>query len=74
MEIGHLWLVGGGNLASIFMDKSLITNISIVQMPIVLGSGIKLFGPLIKSNLIKLENYQVSEFGFVQTNYKIKKT
>ena len=41
--VKHLWLVCGGRLASSFLEQGLITNLSIAQMPIELGSGIPLF-------------------------------
>jgi len=43
MNINHLWLVGGGSLASSFLESKLLTNISVSLMPIILGGGIKLF-------------------------------
>ncbi len=43
MGMKHLWLVGGGRLASSFLAKGLITHLSISEMPIKLGSGIPLF-------------------------------
>lgn len=39
----HLWLVGGGRLASSFLDRGLLTHLSISEMPITLGDGIPLF-------------------------------
>lgn len=39
----HLWLIGGGLLASGFQDEGLITNVSLSVMPVTLGSGIPLF-------------------------------
>ena len=39
----HLWLLGGGVLASTFLEKGWLTHISISEMPIELGTGIPLF-------------------------------
>ena len=39
----HLWLVGGGKLASSFLEKGLLTHLSISEMPVKLESGIPLF-------------------------------
>lgn len=39
----HLWFVGGGKLASSFLDEGLLSNLSISEMPITLGAGIPLF-------------------------------
>ncbi|MCA9170821.1 MAG: dihydrofolate reductase, partial [Planctomycetales bacterium] len=39
----HLWLVGGGRLASSFVDSGLLTHLSISEIPIKLGDGIPLF-------------------------------
>ena len=36
MNTAHLWLVGGDILAIYFLNHSLLTNISIAQMPIIL--------------------------------------
>jgi dihydrofolate reductase len=42
-SIKHLWLVGGGKLASSFIEKGLLTHLSIFEMPIKPKSGIPLF-------------------------------
>ncbi|GAB5405121.1 MAG: hypothetical protein Aurels2KO_33520 [Aureliella sp.] len=39
----HLWLVGGGQLASAFLDRGLISHLSISEMPIRLERGVPLF-------------------------------
>lgn len=41
--IDHLWLLGGGQLASSLLDKGLITRISVSEMPIAPESGLPLF-------------------------------
>ena len=43
MELKHLWLVGGGKLATSFLEKGLLTHLSISEMPVKLESGIPLF-------------------------------
>jgi dihydrofolate reductase len=70
--VTHLWLVGGGKLASAFLEQSLLTDISITQMPIILGSGISLFAELTTYKLVKLVNCSHSEAGFTQLEYQIK--
>ena len=72
MNIKHLWLVGGGSLAASFLEKNLLTNISLSLMPIILGSGIKLFGNQPSPIKIKKENYNPHESGMVQLDYTIK--
>jgi len=72
MNIKHLWLVGGGSLASSFLEYNLLTNISLSLMPIILGSGIKLFGDLPSPIKINKENQKPHESGMVQLEYIIK--
>lgn len=72
MNIKHLWLVGGGSLAASFLEKNLLTNISLSLMPIILGIGIKLFGNQPSPIKIKKENYNQHESGMVQLDYTIK--
>lgn len=44
--VRRAWLMGGGTLASSFLEEGLIDEVSIALMPVVLGSGVPLFGPL----------------------------
>jgi dihydrofolate reductase len=73
MNIKHLWLVGGGSLASSFLEHNLLTNISLSLMPIILGSGIQLFGDLASPIKIKKESQKPHGSGMVQLEYTIKK-
>ena len=71
MNTRHLWLVGGGSLASSFLEKNLLTNISLTLMPIILGGGIKLFGDLPSPIKIKKESQKQHKSGMVQLEYTI---
>ena len=71
MNVNHLWLVGGGSLASSFLESKLLTNVSVSLMPIILGDGIKLFGTLPDSIRIKEESSKLYVSGFRQINYSI---
>lgn len=62
----HLWLVGGGRLASAFMAKGLITNVSISEMPIELGAGIPLFSDHRLGDIAFEERNVIEKKGFRQ--------
>lgn len=72
MDVNHLWLVGGGRLASSFIEKNLLTNISVSLMPVILGGGIKLFGELPIHVRIKEESTKLYDSGFRQIEYLIE--
>ncbi len=67
-----IWLVGGEKLNSTLYDASLIDSIIISYIPIILGSGIKLFRSRIpkKMNLI---NHTKFSNGVIQLNFKFEK-
>jgi dihydrofolate reductase len=71
-NIKHLWLVGGGDLVSSFIESSLLTNVSLSLMPIILGSGIKLFGDIPSPLKIQKESQKEHKAGMVQLEYTIK--
>ena len=65
MGLSHLWLVGGGQLASSFLDANLLTHLSISEMPIRLGKGIPLFArhnlntlPIVNADSIQKNGYR----------------
>jgi len=72
MNIKHLWLVGGGSLASSFLLNNLLTSISLSLMPIILGSGIKLFGDVPTPIKINRESEKAHKSGMVQIEYTIE--
>lgn len=44
--VTRAWLMGGGELAASFLEQGLIDEVSVGMMPVVLGSGIPVFGRL----------------------------
>ena len=64
----HLWLVGGGKLASSFLEKGLLTHLSISEMPVKLESGIPLFSDhkLEQLSTEKTERFQKKGFKQVE--------
>ncbi len=73
LKVNHLWLVGGGNIAGYFLKHNLLTNISLSQMPIVLGGGISLFGSLNDTKRIQLKDCKIISGKFLQMEYEIEK-
>ena len=62
----HLWLVGGGRLASALLADGLISNVTISEMPIDLGSGIPLFSDHRLEDLAVRERNVFRKTGFRQ--------
>ena len=66
----HLYIDGGKTIQS-FLDANLIQRIIITRIPILLGDGIPLFGPLQQD--IKLRHVETRAFadGNVQCEYDV---
>lgn len=64
--------VDGGTIITAFLNLQLINEITLTLAPVLLGSGIPLFGKLFKQ--IKLEDAQATAFpnNFIEIKYKIK--
>lgn len=71
--IQHLWLVGGGRLASSFLTKGLITHLSIAEMPIKLGAGIPLFSDHRLEEIVFEERNDIPKGLFKQIEVTIKR-
>ncbi|PMB50443.1 deaminase [Fischerella thermalis CCMEE 5201] len=65
----RVWLVGGGKVASSFMNRGLVDEYIIVLIPTILGSGISLYQSVqeLKLDLIELTSYPS---GLVELLYK----
>lgn len=71
-QAGHrrLWLVGGGTLASSFEQAGLIDEYVISYVPVILGSGIGLFGARGSSRSVELVDQADVGDGIVQCRYR----
>jgi dihydrofolate reductase len=67
----HVYVDGGKTIQG-FLAAGLIHEMTITRLPILIGDGIPLFGPL--NHDVKLEHLQTKTYenGFVQTKYRIK--
>lgn len=70
-QLQHLWLLGGGELASAFLDRQLITDVSIAEMPIDLGEGIPLFARYSLDDLTCVEKSVREKKGFRQIDIRL---
>ncbi|MGD9897892.1 MAG: dihydrofolate reductase family protein [Calditrichaceae bacterium] len=66
----HLYIDGGITIQG-FLRAGLIDEITITRIPILLGSGIPLFGELEKEIPMRLISVSGSDNGFVQVRYEI---
>lgn len=68
----HLYVDGGITIQS-FMAAGLIDELTITQIPILLGSGRSLFGPLSTDIRLNLVATKAFAFGFVQSKYRLER-
>ncbi len=67
-----IYLCGGANLATTLFTENLIDQIILKINPFIMGSGIPLFGEVIKPAALKLTNSKIYESGVVLVNYQVK--
>lgn len=54
----HLWVMGGGEIHTIFLNAGLVDEIRLFVMPIALGEGIPLFSPQVIERRWKLTSVE----------------
>jgi dihydrofolate reductase len=73
-EAGHRHLhIDGGRTIQAFLRAGLITELTITVIPILIGSGIKLFGDLQADTDLRLLSSKAFPFGFIQSHYAGRK-
>ena len=68
----NIWLVGGGEVNTLFSNTNLIDEIILFVMPIIIGDGIPLFGQGLGEKQLILRSSQVYQSGVVELNYKFR--
>ncbi len=66
--------VDGGKLVQSFISDGLIEEMTITQIPILIGEGIRLFGDIKEDIDLELLNSRAYGAGFVQNHYRLKTT
>ncbi|MEQ4718131.1 dihydrofolate reductase family protein [Nonomuraea sp. B19D2] len=64
--------VDGGQTIRTFLQAGLVQQITITQVPVLIGSGIPLFGPLEADISLTLLSAQALKAGLVQTTYAVE--
>lgn len=65
--------IDGGNTILRFLEDGLIDRMTITVIPIILGGGVPLFGPLEGDIRLSHISTKAYDFGFVQSTYEIIK-
>lgn len=73
LAAGHRHLyVDGGRTIQQFLQEKLISDLTITTIPVLLGSGIRLFGDLPGDMRLSLLSARSYPFGFVQSHYSVE--
>ena len=63
--------IDGGELVQSFLRSGLLTDLTITTVPVLLGSGRRLFGELERDVSVRLKSSVAYPFGFVQSVYEV---
>lgn len=69
--IKHVY-IDGGKLIQSFLKAGLVDELTLTLIPVLLGSGIPLFGTLTKDIALNLQNSAAFPSGFVQNHYLLQ--
>jgi dihydrofolate reductase len=64
--------VDGGLTIQSFLQAGLIDDLTITTIPVLIGSGKRLFGELASDVHLELMSSRAFDFGFVQSTYRVK--
>jgi dihydrofolate reductase len=68
-----IYLFGGGNLLTQFIDLNLLDELEIGVIPVLLGDGVHCFGKRTEWKKLKLFNHKKYDTGIMILNYRFEK-
>ena len=69
--VEHVYVDGGMTIQG-FLAEGLIDEITVTVIPVLLGDGIPLFGPIVQDISLTHVRTTAFDFGFVQTTYSVQ--
>jgi len=66
----NIWLVGGAMLSQRFLELGLVDEIKLTVAPVLLGEGLRLFGPMTEERR-NLKNMVAYKNGIVELSYSV---
>lgn len=70
--VRHLYVDGGVTIQR-FLQAGLVDHLTVTLIPVLLGAGRPLFGPLAGDVLLRHRHVQAYPFGFVQVTYDVER-
>lgn len=70
LGLEHFYVDGGKCIQS-FLAAGLIDELTLTLIPVLIGNGNPLFGPLVKDVKLELVSSQAYAFGYVQSKYRV---
>ena len=67
----NLWVIGGGNVASQYVDAGLLDELLLTVVPVVLGEGKPLFDRPLPGGPMQLTGTRTFQSGMVELRYEI---
>lgn len=67
----HIWLYGGANLITTFMNLDLVDEFRMAVMPVVLGQGKPLFENIEHAHKMRLDSVDRSSSGVISLTYEV---
>lgn len=68
-----IWLCGGSELASTLFAAGLIDQMIVKLNPVLFGSGVPLFAPVVKQAALQLTKHKSYESGHIVLYYRLKR-